>query len=149
METKFAKREQIQFKPPVLIQIAAMIFGLVFAFSEKRTVTELVFAVLGCPLVSAGMVRVIVAMYRVVANLTAQKVYDENGACIGLIPKRGVSSFAALIGFAGIITLFMKAAQFSQILTYILTVVLLALEVFIFCRDVKAYFQLRNHKEEK
>ena len=148
METKSAKRKRIQFKPPVLIQIAAMIFGLVLAFSEKRTMLELVFAVLGCPLVSAGMVRVIIAMYRIVANLTAQKVYDETGRCISMIPHRGVSFIAALIGFAGIITLFTTAAQYSQFLMYILAIGLLTLEVFVFWRDVKTFIQLRSYKEE-
>ena len=148
MELKSAKRERIQFKPPVLIQIAAMIFGLVLALSENRTPLELVFAVLGCPLISAGMVRVIIAMYRIVANLTAQKVYDETGHCISMIPHRGVSFIAALIGFAGIITLFTTAAQFSQILLCILTIGILALEVFIFCRDVRALLQLRKHQKE-
>ena len=148
METKSAKRKRIQFKPPVLIQIAAMIFGLVLAFSEKRTMLELVFAVLGCPLVSAGMVRVIIAMYRIVANLTAQKVYDETGRCISMIPHRGVSFIAALIGFAGIITLFTTAAQYSQFLMYILAIGFLTLEVFVFWRDVKTFIQLRSYKEE-
>ena len=148
MELKSAKRERIQFKPPVLIQIAAMIFGLVLALSENRTPLELVFAVLGCPLISAGMVRVIIAMYRIVANLTAQKVYDETGRCISMIPHRGVSFIAALIGFAGIITLFTTAAQYSQFLMYILAIGFLTLEVFVFWRDVKTFIQLRSYKEE-
>ena len=149
METKVALREQIQFKPPVLIQIAAMIFGVVFAFSEKYTGLEMVFAVLGSPLAFAGMVRIIIALYRIVANLTAQKVYDETGACIGMIPHRGFSVIAALIGFAGFITGFIKVAQYSQVLVTILSVGLLGLEVFVFCRDVRNLLKHRKNMEAK
>lgn len=148
METKNAPKERIQFKPPVFSQIACMIFGVIFAFSEKYTGMELVLAVLCGPVVFAGMVRVIIAMYRVVANLTAKRVYDESGACVGLIPSRGVSIVAALVGFAGIITGFIKAAQFSKVLTIVIIVTALALEVFVFYKDLKRFFQLRKPHQE-
>ena len=140
-------REQIQCKPPVLIQLAAMIFGLLFAFSEKYTGWELICAILGSPLACAGMVRVIIALYRIVANITAKRLYDETGTCIGVIPYKGFSVFVALIGFAGIITGFTKAAQLSQVWAIILVVGLLALEVFVFCRDIKVFLQLRKSQE--
>ena len=148
METNYAKKERIQFKPPVIAQIAAMILGLVFAFSEKYSGWEMVLAVLCSPVLVAGMVRAIIATYRIVANLTAKRVYDESGACVGLIPSRGVSIVAALIGFAGIITGFMKAAQFSKVLTIVMIVSALALEVFVFYKDLKMFFQLRKPLKE-
>ena len=148
MELKATKRERIQFTPPVFSQIAGMIFGVIFAFSEKYTGMELVLAVLCSPIVFAGMVRVIIAMYRVVANLTAKRAYDESGACVGLIPSRGASIVVALIGFAGIITGFIKVAQFSKVLTIVIIVAALALEVFVFYKDLKRFFQLRKPYEK-
>lgn len=149
METNCTKKERIQFKPPVIAQVAAMIFGIIFAFSEKNSGWEMVGALLCGPVVFAGMVRVIIAMYRVAANLTAKRVYDETGNCIGLLPARGFSIVAALIGFAAIITGFIKIAQSTEFLKIVIIVAALALEVFVFCKDVKRFIQLPKSEKEK
>ena len=149
METNCTQKEKIQFKPPVIAQVAAMIFGLIFAFSEKYRGWEMVCALLGAPVVFAGMVRMIIAMYRVAANLTAKRVYDEVGNCIGLAPTRGISIVVALIGFAAIITGFIKIAQSTEFLKIVIIVAVLVLEVFVFCKDVKRFIQLLKPGKEK
>ena len=148
METNCTQKGRTQFKSPVIAQFAAMIFGLIFAFSEKYSGWEMVCALLGAPIVFAGMVRVIIGMNRVAATLTAKRIYDGAGNCIGLVPARGISIVVALIGFAAIITGFIKIAQSTEILKIVIIVVVLALEVFVFCKDVKRFAQpLKSEKE--
>ena len=118
-------RDQVAFssQPPVFRQIAAFIFGLVFAFTNGYSGLQLFAVIICAPLIFAGAVRLYTGIYRLVFSF---------------LP---IGWLAAVIGFCGIgiITSFVLAPAFqhSTILGGILAVVLMLCEVFVFIRDIR------------
>ena len=117
-------------QPPVFRQIAAFVFGLVFAFANGYSGLQLVAVIICAPLIFAGAVRLYTGVYRLVFSF---------------LP---IGWLAAVIGFCGIgiVTSFLFAPvfQFSTTLGVILTVALMLCEVFIFIRDLRIWKKNRK-----
>lgn len=112
-------------QPPIFRQIAAFVFGLIFAFSNGYSGLELVFALAGAPLLFAGMVRLYTATYRVASS------FINN--CLVQV----AAGFCA-VG-AVVMVLLMPAFRKSTTFGVILTVVLMLCEVVVFIRDVMSW----------
>ena len=116
-------------QPPVFRQIAAFVFGLVFAFTGGYSGLQLVGAAVCAPLLFAGAVRLYTAVYRVVRLFVA-------GCGLGALLSAAVafSAIGAVLSF-----MLMPAFRFSTALGVIFTVVLMFCEWFAFIRDFRIW----------
>ena len=126
--------EMYKLQPPVLRQIAAFVFGLVFAFTNGYSGMQLLGAAIGAPLIFAGAIWLYTAVYRLARPVFAGCVWG--------------SVIAAVLGFSGIgvVTSFLLAPafQYSDVLGGILTVVLMLCGVAVFVWDVKRWSALHK-----
>lgn len=139
------KMQATQNQPPVFRQIAGAILGILFAVTGGYSGLEFVFALLFSPIIIAGVVRLVISLYRVFGKLTGQKVYDELGQCIMVLPKPGIASVLAIIGFYCIISVLVSVLQFSTFIGLLCIFALTALEVYVFLKDFRLWKQMRNH----
>lgn len=116
-------------QPPVFRQIAAFLFGLVFAFTGGYSGLQLVGAAVCAPLLFAGAVRLYTAVYRVVRRFVA-------GCGLGALLSAAVafSAIGAVLSF-----MLMPAFRFSTALGVIFTVVLMFCELFQRLPDLEEY----------
>lgn len=117
-------------QPPVFRQVVALVFGLVFVFSNGYSGLQLVGAAVCAPLCFAGAIRLYTGAYRLVFSL---------------LPIMWV---AVVVGFSaiGIVTSFLlvPAFQHSDMLGGILTVILMLCEAVVFVWDVKRWRALHK-----
>ena len=115
--------EVIRPQPPVFRQIAAFVFGLIFAFTNGYSGLQLLCVIICAPLLFGGAIRLYTGMYRLAISLFH------------------VSLIAIVAGFSGVaaVTSFvlMPAFQKSTALGVAVTVVLMVCEAVVFIKDVR------------
>ena len=131
------QKEQSQ--PPVIRQITGAVLGVAFAVTGGYSGLEFVFALLFSPILIAGVVRLVIGLYRVFGKLTAQKVYNELGQCVMLVPRTGVAAALAIVGLGCVISVLVSAFQFATFAGVAVTCVLMVLEIYIFLKDLKHF----------
>lgn len=123
--------------PPVFRQLAGAVFGVVFAVTGGYSGLEFVFALLFSPILFAGVVRLMIGLYRICKKLTVKKLYNEFGECVALIPRTGMAAVLACVGFGCIVSAFASAFQLATFIGVAVTCVLMALEIYVFLKDIR------------
>lgn len=136
--------QTMQGQPPVLRQIAGAVLGLFLAVTSGYPGLEFVFALLVCPIMIAGIVRLVIGLYRVLGKFTGQKAYDELGQCVVVLPRPGLTSALAVAGFACILSVLVSVFQASTVAGLIVFFALLAVEIYVFLKDFLSWKQGRN-----
>ena len=113
-------------QPPLIREAVAMVFGLLFILTGGYSGLEFILGLICAPLFFAGVVRVVVILYRLFILLTH-------------IPL--ISSGFAIVVFGLAMTAMMKVFQFSTTLGIIVFLTLMVAEALFFIRDVKVYFR--------
>ena len=112
-------------QPPLLREAAGMIFGIVFILTGGYSGLELVSGLIGAPLLFAGMIRLVVILYRCFSIILG-------------VPL--ICSVLAIVAFGGVVTALMSIIRFSLMLGIFVTIVLIVTEAWFFIRDLKHVF---------
>jgi len=139
------KMQATQNQPPVLRQIVGAILGILFAVTGGYSGLEFVFALLFSPVLIAGVIRLMIGLYRVIGKLTGQRIYDELGQCIMVLPRPGIASVLAIIGLGCVISVLVSAFQFATFAGVAVTCVLMSLEIYVFLKDFQTWKQVRKN----
>ena len=129
--------QMIKNNPPIVRQLAGAAFGIFFAVTGGYKGLEFVLALLFSPVLFAGIVRIVIGLYRFFLKYTPKKVYDEFGACVIQIPRKGLSAILACIGFACVISVVASSFQISTFVGVLVTCMLVALEIYTFLKDIR------------
>lgn len=117
-------------QPPVFRQIAAFVFGLIFAFTNGYSGLQTVGAAICAPLCFAGAIRLYTGVYRV-------------AFCV--LPIMWIAVIAGIFGIGIVISFLLTPAfRYSTALGVILTGVLMLCEVFVFIRDIQIWKKNRK-----
>lgn len=116
-------------QPPLLREVAGMIFGIGFILTGGYSGLEFIFGLLIAPLLFAGVIRLVVIFYRIVGLVL-------NVPLICLI--------LALVALGGIFTAVAGILKISVGLGIAAIIVLVLAEAWFFMRDVKAAFLHRS-----
>lgn len=137
MNTTYDNEMTYNPQPPVFRQIAAFVFGLVFAFTNGYSGLQLLAVIICAPLIFAGAIRLYTAVYRFVRPLIAGCVLGE------------ILSVAIAFSAIGVVTSFLLAPAFqvSTALGVILTVALMLCEGFAFIRDLRIWKKNKESNE--
>ena len=120
----------------IIGQMIGFVFGLVFVLTDKGySGFEFAFAIIGAPLGIAGMIRVGILTYRFAKRITAQKFYDAQGDCIGLVPRKGLSLTIGIISGIGSLFAVVGIGSIAPIIRYIILPLVLILEAYLLIKD--------------
>lgn len=112
-------------RPPLLREVAGMIFGLVFVLTGGYSGLEFILGLIGAPLLYAGVIRLVVIFYRFFILLFG-------------IPL--ICGVLALVAFGVVLTAVTSILKFSVVLGIVVIVALAIAEAWFFIRDVRAVF---------
>jgi len=129
--------QMTQTNPPIFRQLAGAAFGVFFAVTGGYSGLELVLALLFSPILFAGVVRLVIGLYRILLKLTARKAYDALGVYIGQTPRKGLAAVLACVGFGCVLNAAVSAFQLSTVAGVAVTCVLMAWEIYTFLKDVR------------
>ena len=132
-------------QPPVLRQIAGAVLGILFVVTGGYSGLEFVFALLFSPVLIAGVIRLVIGLYRVINRFTGQRIYDDLGHCIMVLPRPGIASALSIVGLGCIISILASVFQFTTFAGIAVTCVLMALEVYTFLKDLLIWKQTRRN----
>lgn len=118
-------------QPPLLREVAGMIFGIVFILTGGYSGLEFIFGLLIAPLLYAGVIRLVVFFYRLVGLVLN-------------VPL--ICSILALVALGGIFTAVAGILKISVGVGIAAIIVLVFAEAWFFVRDVKAAFLHRSQK---
>ena len=110
-------------QPPVFRQIAAIVFGLIFAFTNGYSGLQLLCVIICAPLLFAGAIRLFTGMYRLAFSLIPINLLALVGGFCGVA---AVTSFVLVPAF-----------QKSTALGVAVTVVLMVCEAVVFIKDIR------------
>ena len=112
-------------RPPLLREAAGMIFGIVFVLTGGYSGLEFILALIGAPLLYAGIIRLVVIFYRFFILLLGNPL---------------ICGVLALVAFGAVLTAVTSIIQFSMVLGIIVVVALAIAEAWFFIRDIRAVF---------
>lgn len=118
-------------RPPLIRELAGMIFGLVFVLTGGYSGWEFILGLIGTPLIFGGVIRLVVIFYRLL---------------ILFLPIPIFSSVLSLVGFGFVLMGITKILNLSEFLGIIVVSILSIAEAWFFIRDVKR--TIRTHREE-
>lgn len=131
------EKQKILDRPPVKRQLVGAALGAVMAFTEGYAGMQLVVTFLCEPVLIAGLIRLLTGLYRTAKNLTAQKAYNEFGECVMMIHRKGISVLLTIAGLIGVLYVLTGAFQFSYAAGVVVTLLLMAWEVFTLLKDIR------------
>ena len=126
-----------KFSPPVFRQLAGAVFGMFFTVTNGYSGLEFVLALLFSPILFAGVIRLMIGLYRISLKLTAKKTYNELGECVVQIPRKGLAAALTCVGFGCVSYAVVSAFWLSTFVGVAVTCVLMALETYTFLKDVR------------
>ena len=109
-------------QPPLFREIAAMLFGIVFAITGGYSGLEFLLALICTPLLLAGLVRLMVIIYRI--------------TCL-IIPISLLGIILSIVGFGCMVSVIAALFRTSTLIGAIVTFSLVFLEAFFFIRDIR------------
>jgi len=115
-------------RPPLLREVAGMIFGIVFVLTGGYSGLEYVLGLIGAPLLYAGVIRLVVIFHRFFILIFG-------------VPL--ICAILALVAFGCVLTAVTWILKFSVVLGIVVIIALAITEAFFFIRDVKAIFLRR------
>lgn len=134
-----AEMQYRQRKFLVKLQIVMAAIGIFMAITklfQSPTFGDILANFLALPVMLVGLARLAVRAYQISSIKFGRKIYDENGNCL-TVPRSGLGvavGFGCPFLLAGVCSSFMYKAPIVMI---IVALVLLAVAVFLFVRDVK------------
>ena len=112
-------------RPPLLREAAGMIFGIVFVLTGGYSGLEFILALIGAPLLYAGIIRLVVIFYRFFILLLGNPL---------------ICGVLAFVAFGVVLTAVTSIIQFSMVLGIIVVAALAIAEAWFFIRDIRAVF---------
>lgn len=121
-------------KPPLIREVAAMIFGLVFVLTGGYSALETIFGLFCVPFLYAGVIRLIVVFYRLFVLVFASPL---------------ICSVLSLIAFGCVVTALTGTLKFSVVMGMIIIIALAIAEAWFFVRDVKVTLRHREYTKNQ
>ena len=129
--------QMTQTNPPIFRQLAGAAFGVFFAVTGGYSGLEFALALLFSPILFAGVIRLLIGLYRILLKLTARKEYDASGVCIVQTPRKGLAAALACAGFGVVLNAAVSAFQLSTFAGVAVTCLLMAWEIYTFLKDLR------------
>ena len=137
------KRKHVQVN--LLGQIIGIVFGFYFVLSDSSYEGFQFWIALVCsPFLFAGLVRFIISTFRFTRQLTARRIYNETGECIGIVPRPILPVVVTILAVMLLTTGFIGLFNTTVFICYTVLILVFALIVYLLAKDIRSWITFRK-----